>query len=81
MRRIAQAIKDSPSGAVSEDVLQVAQLTEHPLAGLLAKIVVSERGGARAAVYQRIRYAIAVSVLSYREFASRLGTSASRLST
>ena len=81
LRRIADAVRADPFGSVSEDLAEAVELTDDPLAARLRVLLDDSREGATATVRRRINDAIAVSGLSLREFADRVGTSASRLST
>ncbi len=85
-RRIVTALKQEPWGRVArqlEEVLShsrpygVAEAFETVLAGIRADV----DAGERAEVATAVRAAIAQSGLSRSEFASRIGTSTSRLST
>ncbi len=85
-RRIANAVRLNPWGQVARDVLTYAgQEPDSAVASLLAETVRRARGSAEAAeraeVAERVRQAISRSRLSAAEFAARIGTSASRLST
>ncbi|MDR1295583.1 MAG: helix-turn-helix domain-containing protein [Bifidobacteriaceae bacterium] len=81
LQRIARRVLDEPDGDVALDLGQAIAITDTPLGGLLAEMVDRARHGPRAEVTHRIRLAIAMSGLTARECARRLGTSESRLST
>ena len=81
LRRIARAVRRDPTGEVADSVLIASQLLERPTAAVLARLVEEARGGSPATVARRVREALALSGLTYREAAQKLGTSASRLST
>ncbi|MDR0592958.1 MAG: helix-turn-helix domain-containing protein [Bifidobacteriaceae bacterium] len=79
-RVVRQAVAD-PYGDVALDLDDAAAAVASPLAGLAAEILERARGGPRAEVAHRVRLAVAQSGLTARQFAARLGTSQSRLST
>lgn len=85
-RRIVAEIKRDPWGRTARQVEEVLGYS-HPygiaeaMAIALARIRADVEAGERAEVAAEIRGAIAASGLSRAEFASRIGTSASRLST
>ena len=81
LRRVMQAALADPFGPVAEDLLEATELTESPLAARMKALLLEAREGEDAVVRRRVGDAIAVSGLSLREFAHRIGTSASRLST
>lgn len=82
LRRIADAVRADPFGSVSdEDLAEAVELTDDPRAARLRVLLDDSREGATATVRRRINDAIAVSGLSLREFADRVGAGASRLST
>lgn len=79
-RRIVRAALADPFGPVADNLLQAASETDSPIGGLMARKVTEARDP-RLEVFRRVRDAIARSGLGQREFAARLGTSASRLNT
>jgi hypothetical protein len=81
LQRVARAALADPHGEVALDLEQAATVVDSPLAGLLTESLIRARGGAEAEVAHRARLAVAQSGLTAREFARRLGTSPSRLST
>lgn len=81
LQRIADAVRADPFGPVSADLAEAVQLTDDPLAARLQVLLEDSREGATATVRRRIADAVAISGLSLRDFAERIGTSASRLST
>lgn len=80
LRRITDSILADPFGEVAESVLEIAPLLTRPAADALARIVREARGGVAATVARRVRLALRISGLSYRQAAERLGASASQLS-
>jgi DNA-binding transcriptional regulator YiaG len=84
--RLTEAIRAQPWGVVARQV-QDYLAYEHPagVAGLLERSIVRAQGSAerreKAAVAARVDELIRRSGLSTAEFASRIGTSRSRLST
>ena len=85
-RRLARAIAADPWGPVAQQVLEAIQVA-HPYgtAELLEGVVASAREQAaeseRAIVASEVRELVGRSGLSRQEFAERIGTSRSRLST
>ncbi|THV42341.1 helix-turn-helix domain-containing protein [Glycomyces buryatensis] len=85
-RRLIDAIDRDPWGKTSRQVEHVLSYSRpYGVANLMERVVRSARTAAerveREAVAGRIRQAIADSGLARSEFASRIGTSVSRLST
>lgn len=85
-RRLAKAIEADPWGPVARQVLEAVDLA-HPYgtAELLQGVVERARSDAaeseRAEVAAEVRAIVSKSGLSVRDFAERIGTSRSRLST
>jgi DNA-binding transcriptional regulator YiaG len=85
-RRLAAAIRADPWGPVAQQVLEALRLS-HPYgtAELLEGVVVRARelaiGSEREEVAAEVRDLVARSGLSKQDFAARIGTSRSRLST
>jgi DNA-binding transcriptional regulator YiaG len=85
-RRLAHAIQDDPWGPVAQQVLEAVRLS-HPYgtAELLEGVVDRAREVAadseRAEVATEVSDLVGASGLSQQDFAARLGTSRSRLST
>jgi hypothetical protein len=85
-RRIAAAIRADPWGPVAQQVEQALGLAEDVgVAATLRRVLASTREDAeafaRAEVRRRLASLVEDSGLSAAEFAQRLGTSASRMST
>lgn len=85
-RRIARALREQPRGKVSKELAEVLQLVENPamavLFGRIQRRVLREaEERERSAVTFRLGQYLGESGLSRAEFAYRLGTSQSRLST
>lgn len=85
-RRIAAAVRENPRGAVAADVEQALKLAEDVgVAATFRRMLVRARGDAdalaRAEVQRRLRSLVSDSGLTATQFAQRLGTSASRMST
>lgn len=85
-RRIATAIRDQPWGPVAQELEQALVLAEDiGVATTLRRVLAAARreaeDSARAEVRRRLRALIESSGLTAGEFAHRLGTSPSRLST
>ncbi len=85
-RRIAAAIRRDPWGPVAGSVTEAIALDRpYGVAELMETVIADARAAAaateRTEVAERIRAAIRGSGLSQRDFAHRIGTSASRLST
>ncbi|MGO8958888.1 MAG: helix-turn-helix domain-containing protein [Streptosporangiaceae bacterium] len=85
-RRLAQAIKEDPWGLVAQQVLEAVRLS-HPygttelLRGVVGRARQLATDSERADVAAEVRRLVGRSGLSQREFADRIGTSRSRLST
>lgn len=85
-RRLASVIQRDPWGPVAQQVLEAIQLA-HPYgtAQLLAGVIDSARRAAadaeRGEVASEIKTLVSNSGMSRQEFADRIGTSRSRLST
>lgn len=85
-RRLAAAIKAQPWGPVARDVEEVLTYSRpYGVAKTMERVVDRARRDAeaaeRAAVAAEVQRLVEESGLSRREFASRIGTSPSRLST
>jgi predicted XRE-type DNA-binding protein len=85
-RRLARAIQADPWGPVAQQVLEAIHLSRpYGTTELLEGVVSRARGLAadseRAEVAAEVRNLVSGSGLSQQEFAERLGTSRSRLST
>lgn len=85
-RRLAAAIRSDPWGPVARRVEEAVQAdAPYGVGPLMAAVVADAREVAerreRAAVAAEIAHLVAASSLTRAEFASRIGTSASRLST
>jgi len=85
-RRLADEIRAQPWGSVARGVEEVLSYSRpYGVAELMERAVVDARAAAeeteRAAVATEVKRLISRSGLSRAEFASRIGTSASRLST
>lgn len=85
-RRLAKAIRAQPWGAVARRVENVlAYCRPYGVANVMERVVADARAdaeaGERDAVAAEVARLIAESGLSRADFASRIGTSASRLST
>lgn len=85
-RRIAAAVIAHPWGRVADEVAAVAGAVENPamtimLDRVLAAARASREARERAEVARRMQAAVSASGLSRKDFAARMGTSASRLST
>lgn len=85
-RRLAAAIRVDPWGPVARRVEEaVAAGTPYGVGPLMTAVLVDARGAAerreRAAVASEIAHLVTASSLTRAQFASRIGTSASRLST
>ncbi|MGH3563331.1 MAG: helix-turn-helix domain-containing protein [Mycobacterium sp.] len=85
-RRIAAAFRSDPWGKVAQDLEQALGLAEDAgVAATLRRVLASARQDvdacARAEVQRRLRQLVENSGLTAAEFARRLGTSASRMST
>lgn len=85
-RRLAAAIQAQPWGPVTRDVEEVLTYSRpYGVAETMERVIEQARRGAeaaeRAAVAGEVKRLIEASGLPRREFASRIGTSTSRLST
>lgn len=85
-RRLASEIRDQPWGPVARDVEEVLTYSRpYGVAPLMERVIAAARDAAEAAERQAVAKEVAQLILdsglSRAEFASRIGTSASRLST
>ncbi|GAB3768729.1 helix-turn-helix domain-containing protein [Microlunatus parietis] len=81
-RRIAAAVRKDPQGEVAADLDQALTGAESEASAAVLRLVLDRaRETSEQRVARRFRMAIARSGLTQAEFAARLGTSASRLST
>jgi DNA-binding transcriptional regulator YiaG len=85
-RRLATAIRADPWGPVAQQVLEAVRLsrpygTTELLEGVVARARELAVDSERAAVASEVRDLIDKSGLSQQDFAARIGTSRSRLST
>lgn len=85
-RRLAAAIRADPWGPVSQQVLEAVRLsrpygTSVLLDGVVSRARLEAAASERAAVAAEIRELVGGSGLSRQDFADRIGTSRSRLST
>jgi DNA-binding transcriptional regulator YiaG len=85
-RRLATAIRADPWGSVAQQVLEAVRLsrpygTTELLEGVVARARELAVDSERAAVASEVRDLIDKSGLSQQDFAARIGTSRSRLST
>jgi len=85
-RRLAQAIGADPWGAVAQQVLEAVDLsrpygTAELFQGVVNRARVAAAEAERQEVAAEIRSLVAASRLSRQEFAERIGTSRTRLST
>jgi DNA-binding transcriptional regulator YiaG len=85
-RKLAAAIQAQPWGPVARRVEEVLTYSRpYGAASLMERVIAGERKGAEAAerksVAAEVDQLVRASGLSRAEFASRIGTSASRLST
>jgi DNA-binding transcriptional regulator YiaG len=85
-RRLATAIRADPWGPVAQQVLEAVRLsrpygTTELLEGVVARARELAVDSERAAVASEVRDLIDRSGLSQQDFAARIGTSRSRLST
>lgn len=85
-RRLAKAINADPWGPVAQQVIEALSLsrpygTAELLEGVVSRAREVAAGSERRQVAAEIRSLVASSGLSRQDFASRMGTSRSRLST
>lgn len=85
-RWIAAALRKEPRGKVAAELSEVISVVENPAMVMLFERIVAaaaeeSESAERAAVVHRLRTTLAQSGLSRTDFAHRLGTSPSRLST
>ncbi|WP_415854023.1 helix-turn-helix domain-containing protein [Sinomonas sp. G460-2] len=85
-RRIAQALRRDPRGKVASELREVIDSVENPaMANLFSDVLRDAMAGQEAeerrAVVRDLQRALDASGLTRAQFASRLGTSQSRLST
>lgn len=85
-RRIAQALLEDPRGKVAAELEDVAEAAENPaIPSLLQRILRQARKDSEAeerrTVARELQQALEASGLDRAQFAARLGTSQSRLST
>jgi DNA-binding transcriptional regulator YiaG len=81
-RRVARALAVDAEGAMADDLAQALTVAEPSGANALLRLVLERaQEPEAAAVARRVRQAVQRSGLTAAEFATRLGTSASRLST
>jgi hypothetical protein len=85
-RRLARAIRADPWGPVAQQVLEAVQLsrpygTTELLEGVVNRAREIAADSERAEVASEVRNLVRTSGLSQQDFAARLGTSRSRLST
>lgn len=85
-RRIAQALRRDPRGKVASEVREVLDSVENPamvnlFGDILRDAAAAKESEERREVAQELQRALEASGLTRAEFASRLGTSQSRLST
>ncbi|EMY35846.1 DNA-binding protein [Arthrobacter crystallopoietes BAB-32] len=85
-RRIAEALEADPRGEVAQDLREVLAAVENPamvalFESIQQQILQEAEAHERAAVATRLQEYVRASGLSRAEFAARLGTSQSRLST
>jgi DNA-binding transcriptional regulator YiaG len=85
-RRLAEAIRADPWGPVARQVLEAVRLvrpygTAELLEGVVARARKLAADSERSAVAAEVRRLVADSGLSQNDFADRIGTSRSRLST
>lgn len=85
-RKIAQALRKDPRGKVAAELREVIESAENPAMANLFGDILEDAEEAQAADERRVvaselKLALAASGLSRGEFAARLGTSQSRLST
>ncbi len=85
-RRLAKAIRSDPWGPVAQQVLEAIHLarpygTTELLEGVVERARVAAACSERAEVAAEVRALVSDSGLSVQDFAKRIGTSRSRLST
>ncbi|WP_217428638.1 helix-turn-helix domain-containing protein [Microlunatus speluncae] len=81
-RRIADAVAADPQGEVAADLEQALTGAESRSSAAVLRLVLdAARETSEQRVARRVREAVGSTTLSQAEFAGRLGTSASRLST
>jgi DNA-binding transcriptional regulator YiaG len=85
-RRLARAIRADPWGPVAQQVLEAVRLsrpygTTELLEGVVKRAREMAADSERAEVATEVRNLVSASGLSQQDFATRLGTSRSRLST
>ncbi|WP_166354462.1 helix-turn-helix domain-containing protein [Phytoactinopolyspora limicola] len=81
-RRIAGRVVKDPHGEVAQDLAEALDMAESQSSAAVLRLVLDRaRETPKERVARKIREAIAYSGLSQTQFAERLGTSASRLST
>lgn len=85
-RRLARVIQDDPWGPVARQVLEAVHLsrpygTTELLEGVVGRAREAAADSERAEVATEVRDLVRASGLSQQDFAARLGTSRSRLST
>lgn len=85
-RRLARVIQDDPWGPVAQQVLEAVHLsrpygTTELLEGVVDRAREAAADSERAEVATEVRGLVRASGLSQQDFAARLGTSRSRLST
>jgi DNA-binding transcriptional regulator YiaG len=85
-RRLARAIQADPWGPVAQQVLEAVRLsrpygTTELLEGVVNRARETAADSERAEVATEVRNLVSASGLSQQDFAARLGTSRSRLST
>jgi DNA-binding transcriptional regulator YiaG len=85
-RRLARAIRADPWGPVAQQVLEAVRLsrpygTTELLEGVVKRAREMAADSERAEVATEVRSLVSASGLSQQDFAARLGTSRSRLST
>lgn len=81
-QRIAAAVYADPYGEVAADLEQALTGAESHMSAAVLRLVLDDaRETPRQRIARRVREAVERSTLTQSEFARRLGTSASRLST
>lgn len=80
--RIAGAVRRDPHGSVAADLIEALEIAGSPgVTATLRRVLARACGGEGHEVAQRVRAAIRRSELTAGDFATAVGTSASRLST